>query len=66
MKLAEIRVKRPLADYIRDEYVTKGRMQREIAADLGTDTSTLSRWMRELGIQARPKGTGSIAARDAA
>lgn len=62
MQLAELKVKRPLADFIRDEYVEKGRMSREVAGDLGIDTSTLSRWMRELGIDARPKGRGSAAA----
>jgi phage antirepressor YoqD-like protein len=62
MQLAELRVKRPLAEYIRQEYIAKGRMGREVAADLGIDTSTLTRWMRELGIDARPRGRGSEAA----
>lgn len=62
MKLAELRIGRPLADFIRAEYIDKGRMSREVAGDLGIDTSTLSRWMRELGIPARPKGRGSAAA----
>lgn len=62
MELAEVRLGRPLEVFIREEYVSKGRMQREVAAELGIDTSTLSHWMRTLGIDARPKGRGSAAA----
>jgi transposase-like protein len=62
MELAEVRLGSPLKAWIHQEYVVKGRMQREVAADLGIDTSTLSHWMRNLGIDARPKGRGSAAA----
>lgn len=62
MQLVEARLGRPLEDVIRELYVDQGRMQREVAKTLGIDTGTLSRWMRELGIDARPKGRGSAAA----
>lgn len=62
MQLAEARLGRPLEDVISELYVDRGLMQREVAAHLDIDTGTLSRWMRELGIDARPKGRGSAAA----
>lgn len=58
-----MRLGRPLEDVITQLYVDHGLMQREVASQLGIDTGTLSRWMRELGIVARPKGRGSAAAR---
>jgi DNA-binding MarR family transcriptional regulator len=60
MQLVELRLGRPLEDVIREVYESGG-MQRDVAEVLGIDVSTVSRWMRELGIAARRRGNGSAA-----
>lgn len=61
MQLVEARLGRPVEDVIREVY-DAGGMQRDVALALSIDVSTVSRWMKELGIVARPKGNGSQAA----
>lgn len=60
MLLVEARLGRPVEDVIREIY-DRGGMQKDVADALGVEGSTVSRWMRELGIEARPRGNGSIA-----
>jgi hypothetical protein len=56
MQLIEIRIGRPIADYLRDAYLVRELPQVDIAAELGVDVSTVSRWMARHGIQARVIG----------
>jgi len=44
MQLVEFRLGIDLADYLQDHYVNRGRLLRDIAADLGVDIGTVSRW----------------------
>lgn len=53
MQLVEHRIGQPLEDYFQKEYVTRRRSQSEIAAELGVDVGSVSRWMARLGIAAR-------------
>jgi len=39
--------------WLRENYIQKGRSQREIAAEIGCSQSTISRWLDEYGIQTR-------------
>lgn len=55
-QLVEARVGRPIADYLREAYVVRQLPQADIAVALGVNTSTVSRWMRQLGIEARVIG----------
>jgi len=61
MQLVEARLGRPVEDVISEVY-GRGGMQRDVAEVLGVEVSTVSRWMKELGIVARPTGAGSKAA----
>lgn len=54
MLRVEERIKQPIEDYLAERYLT--RTQPQIAADLGVSDATISRWMRELGIEARYPG----------
>ncbi len=49
----EQRSGRSVESVLRDRYLVKGHTMPEIAADMGVDVSTLSRWMKRLGIPAR-------------
>ncbi len=42
-----------LDTFLRLRYETEGRTQQEIAAELGIDVATVSRWMSRLGIETR-------------
>lgn len=53
MQLIEHRIGQSLEGYFEREYVTRGRSQSDIAADLGVDVGSVSRWMARLGIAAR-------------
>jgi transposase len=44
MQLVEIQRGIDLQLYLTDEYVTKGRLLKDIAAELGVDIGTVSRW----------------------
>lgn len=44
---------RPVEDVIRERYVQQGVTMPVLAAEMGIDVSTLSRWMKRLGIPAR-------------
>lgn len=44
MQLVELRLGIELEAYLREHYVTKGRLLRDIADDLGVDVGTVSRW----------------------
>lgn len=61
MLLVEARIKRPIEEFLHERYVNEKKMQREIADELGVDTSTVSDWLFRVGIDARSRGAGSIA-----
>lgn len=56
MRVVESRMGRPLEDLFRDLYVDRGLTQAEVAAELGVEASTVSRWMTALGVEARFPG----------
>lgn len=55
MQQLEARLGQPLESFIRERY-NAGADQRTIAAELGVDPGTVSKWMSRLGIQARRMG----------
>jgi DNA-binding transcriptional regulator LsrR (DeoR family) len=42
-----------LEAFVRDLYEVQHKTQQEIAAELGIDVATVSRWMAKLGIETR-------------
>lgn len=56
MQIVEARIGRPVDEYLRDAYVTRELHQAEIAAELGVDPATVSRWMARYGISTRVIG----------
>jgi CRP-like cAMP-binding protein len=56
MQLVETRLGRPVAEVVRDAYLVRELPQADIAAELGVDAATVSRWMARFGIQARVIG----------
>lgn len=56
MRVIEARMGRPLEELFRELYVERGLTQAEVAAHLGIEASTVSRWMTALGIEARFPG----------
>lgn len=54
MRRVEARLGRSLRDYLAEQYAT--RTQAEIAAELGIGETTVGRWMRDLGVEARFPG----------
>lgn len=44
MQLVELRKGIDLADYLQTEFVERGRLLKDIAADLDVDIGTVSRW----------------------
>lgn len=54
MVRVEARLGRSLEDYLAEKYQTL--TQPQIAAELGLSDATISRWMRELDIEARLPG----------
>lgn len=54
MLRVEDRIRQPLEAFLEERYLT--RTQPQIAEELGVSNATVSRWMRELGIEARFPG----------
>lgn len=54
MLRVEDKIGRRLEDFLAERYLT--RTQPQIAAELGVSGATVSRWMRELDIEARFPG----------
>jgi transposase-like protein len=46
----------PVDEYLRDAYLVRELPQTAIAAELGVDAATVSRWMRRFGIRTRIVG----------
>lgn len=60
MQVLQAELGRPLEDVIRERYVDEGATLQELADELGVGESTLSRWLTQLGIQARRQGTRKL------
>lgn len=54
MRRVEDRIGRPLEDYFAERYPVASQTQ--IAAELGISNASVSRWMRELGLETRFPG----------
>lgn len=50
MQLLELQKGIDLGDYLREQYVERGRLLKDIAADLGVDIGTVSRWKDHFGL----------------
>lgn len=57
MTQVERRIGRPLEDAIRELYIDRGMTQAQVAHEIGVEASTISRWMKDLGIEARFPGS---------
>lgn len=44
MQLVELRLGIDLGEYLQEHYVERGRLLKDIAADLDVDIGTVSRW----------------------
>lgn len=53
MQLVEHRLGRPLEDVLRELYTDQGMTVKQVAEELGVSSASVSRWMGELGIEAR-------------
>lgn len=56
MQAIEQRLERPLDEWLREEYVDKGRTTIDLAEELGVNTGSISRWLAHFGIPARLYG----------
>lgn len=56
MQEMEHRTGRELTEMLQEMYQVRRLTQRQIAEELGLDGSTVTRWMRTLGIRARREG----------
>lgn len=61
MQLVEHRLGRPLADVLQELYVDEGLTVKQVAARIGVSSASVSRWMAELGIEARYIGGQKVA-----
>lgn len=61
MQLVEHRLGRPLDEVLTELYIDQGMTVKQVAAEIGVSTASVSRWMSELGIQARYIGTKKVA-----
>lgn len=66
MQVTEHRLGEPLEAYLERRYVREGVTLAVIAEELGINVSTASRWMAQLGVEARfpgqrPRPTGAAA-----
>jgi hypothetical protein len=51
MQLVEIQRGIEIEAYLREHFVTKGELLRDIAADLKLDIATVSRWKDHFGLE---------------
>jgi hypothetical protein len=51
MRQVEGRIGRPMTIYLQDAYNDRGLSMAQIGAELDVDKTTVSRWMRALGIR---------------
>ena len=56
MQLAELRVGRPITEYLADAYGDRALSLRDVGAELGVDAATVQRWLKRCGITIRPAG----------
>lgn len=62
MQVVERRIGRELVEFLTERYITEGKTQREIGEEVGVHESTITRWMAQLGIEARFPGPRKVAA----
>lgn len=62
MQLMEQRLGEPLEVYLQRRYHTEGLTLRQIADELGLSVGTVSRWLPQLGIEARFPGQRAVVA----
>lgn len=60
MQVVERRIGRELAEFLTERYITEGRTQREIGEEVGVHETTITRWMAQLGIEARFPGPRKV------
>ena len=51
MQLVELKLGIELGTYLREEFVAKGRLLKDIAKDLDVDLGTVSRWKDAFGLE---------------
>lgn len=56
MQVVEFRLGEPIEVYLRRRYLDDGATTHEIATELGLNNGTISRWMAQLGVEARFPG----------
>lgn len=55
-QMVEQRIGEALEQALHRRYVIEGQTQDQIAAEFGLDRATVSRWMRDFGIESRITG----------
>lgn len=66
MAQVAVRIGQPVPEYLRAAYLDRRLSMAAIAAELGVDKGTVSRWMAALGIEARYVGYAGRPSRGAA
>lgn len=56
MQLMERQLGEPIEVYLRRRYIEEGSTTEEVGTELGLNAATVSRWLAQLGIQARLPG----------
>ena len=51
MAQVEAAIGQPMTKYLQDAYNDRGLSMAQIGAELGVDKTTVSRWMRQLGVR---------------
>jgi transposase-like protein len=61
MQLMEQRLGRPLDEILQELYIEKGMTTKQVAVELGVSQASVSRWMAQLGVEARYIGPEKVA-----
>jgi hypothetical protein len=62
MLVMEHRLGEPIESYLHRRYIVDGATTITIGADLGLNNATVSRWLRDLGIETRLTGQRGVPA----